>query len=72
MHVTAMDVSGVTVTVTVPTFVVSWLEVAVTVTVVLVVTACAVNKPLPLMVPALVPHVTVESKLPEPVTVAVH
>jgi hypothetical protein len=67
-----MEVSGVTVTVTVPTLVVSWWEVAVTVTLVLAVTACAVNKPELLMVPALLPHVTVESKVPVPVTVAAH
>ena len=48
------------------------MDVAVTVTVVLAVTACALNNPVLLIVPALVPHVTVESKVPVPVTVAVH
>jgi hypothetical protein len=48
------------------------VDVAVTVTVVLAVTACALNNPVLLIVPALVPHVTVESKVPVPVTVAVH
>ena len=71
-----MAVAVVTVIVAVPICVVSWVDVAVTVTLVLAVTACAVNTPLTSMVPPLapplIPHVTVVAKLPVPVTVAVH
>ena len=65
MHVTVIVVAGVTVTVAVPIFVLSWLEVAVTVELVPVVTACAVNTPfastVPPVVEPLIPHETVES-----------
>lgn len=71
-HDTTMAVTGLTVTVNVPFLVVSWLEMAVTVTVVDAFTAWAVKSPLASIDPALVPQVTVEMKLPVPVTVAVH
>jgi hypothetical protein len=63
---------GVTVMTMVPVFDVSWVEVAVTVTVVGVVTAGGVNRPAVLIVPAVVFQVTLLLKLPVPVTVATH
>jgi len=58
VQLTVIAISGVTVTVALAFFVVSWIEVAVMVTVVLVFTACAVNTPLTSMLPALAPHET--------------
>ena len=54
-----------------PTFVESWTDDALIETVVLVLTACAVNTPLASMVPSEAPHETTVLKLPVPVTVAV-
>jgi hypothetical protein len=65
-------VTGVTVMVAFPTFVESWTDDALIETVVLVLTACAVNTPLASMVPSEAPHETTVLKLPVPVTVAVH
>ena len=58
--------------VAVPDFVASCVEDAVTVTVVVEETVCAVNKPEDVIVPALAVHVTAELKLPVPVTDAEH
>ena len=71
-HATVMAVTGVTVMLAVPTWVESWIEAALIETLVLAVTACAVNTPLTSMVPALAPQLTAVLKLPGPVTVAVH
>ena len=65
-------VTGVTVTVALPVFVVSWIDVAVIVTGVPTFTDCAVKTPFWSTVPALVPHDTALLKMPVPVTVAVH
>lgn len=59
-------------TLAVPATLVVCVEVAVTVTAVIVVTEGAVNKPVEEMVPALVVHVTPVLKLPVPLTVAEH
>jgi hypothetical protein len=67
-----MAVSGVTVTVALPVLVESWTDVAVIVTLVLVLTACPVKTPFWVIVPTLVPHETALLKVPVPVTVAVH
>src|SRR5271166_3974623 len=65
--------TGVTVTVVLPFMVESWTDVAVIVTMVATVTACAVKTPLVSMLPALEPQETAVLKLvPVPVTVAVH
>src|SRR5271168_5514819 len=70
-QVTVIAVRGVTVTVAVPFMVESCTEVAVMLTVLLVVTAWAVKTPLVSMVPALDPQKTAVSKLvPVPLTVA--
>jgi len=61
---------GLTVTIVLPDLLVSWADVAVTVTVPAV--AGAVNIPEELIVPVLADHVTDELKLPVPETVAVH
>ena len=53
-------VAGVTTTPTLSVLVVSWTEVAVTVTPIVLVVAGAVNNPEELMVPALADHVTDE------------
>jgi hypothetical protein len=71
-QVTVMAETGVTVTVAVPTFVLSWMEAALIETVVLEVTAGAEKTPLTSTVPVLDPHETPVLKLPVPVTVAVH
>lgn len=74
-QVTVTDVrvpEGLTVTVNVPSFEVSCVEVAVIVTGVLEGTTGAVNKPAVVIVPALAAQVTAVLKLPVPVTVAVH
>jgi len=63
---------GFTVTLAVPATLVFCVEVAVTVTDVIVVTEGAVNKPAEEIVPALALHVTPELKLPVPLTVAEH
>jgi len=55
-----VGVAGVTVTATLPVLVVSWTEVAVTVTPIVPVVAGAVNNPEELIVPALADHVTDE------------
>jgi hypothetical protein len=60
------------VTLAVPATLVFCVEVAVTVTEVIVVTEGAVNKPVEEIVPALVVHVTPVLKLPVPFTVAEH
>ena len=72
VQLTEMAVTGLTVRMAVAFWEVSWLEMAVTVTWVLAVTAWAVNSPVASMVPALAAQVTVLMKLPVPVTVAVH
>jgi hypothetical protein len=67
--------AGLTVTVVEPDLEVSCVEVAVMVTGVLVATVCAVTEPEDEIVPALAGlalHVTVELKLPVPITVAMH
>ena len=63
---------GLTVTVNVPNFEVSCVEVAVIVTGVLEGTTGALNKPTVVIVPALAAQVTAELNPPVPVTVAVH
>ncbi len=63
---------GFTVTLAVPDTLVFCVEVAVTVTDVIVVTEGAVNKPAEEIVPALAVHVTAVLKLPVPLTVAEH
>jgi hypothetical protein len=63
---------GFTVTLAVPDTLVFCVEVAVTVTDVIVVTEGAVNKPAEEIVPALAVHVTPVLKLPVPLTVAEH
>lgn len=74
LHITATEVIvealDCTVTVAVPDLVVSWMLVAVTVT--LPAVAGAVKTPLALIVPALADHVTAELKLPVPCTAALH
>ena len=72
VHETEMLVTGVTVSVADPAFVLSWTEMAVIVTVVEAVTGCAVKTPLASIVPALVPQLTRVLKVPVPLTVAVH
>ena len=67
---TVIALTGVTVTVVLAFMVGSWTEVAVIVTVVLVVTDCAVKTPLTSTVPALDPQETAVSKVPVPDTVA--
>ena len=67
-----MAVKGVTVSVALPVLVVSCTDVAVIVTLVLLLTACPVKTPFWSIDPALVPHDTALLKLPVPVTVAVH
>jgi len=62
--------AGFTVTVAELDWVLSWVEVAVTVTEVLLETDGAVNKPEELTLPVLADHVTAELKLPVPDTVA--
>jgi hypothetical protein len=63
---------GFTVTLAVPATLVFCVEVAVTVTVVIVVTEGALNRPAAEIVPALALQVTALLKLPVPFTVAVH
>ncbi len=74
LHVTATEVMvealDCTVTEAVPDLVVSWVLVAVTVT--LPAVDSAVKSPLALIVPALADHVTAELKLPVPCTEALH
>src|SRR5271165_275124 len=73
VQLTVIAETGVTVTVALAFLVESWIEVAVIVTMVATVTACAVNTPLASMLPALAPQETAVLKLvPVPVTVAVH
>src|SRR5215472_2884811 len=72
VQVTLIAVTGVTVTLAVAVFVVSWLETAVIVAVVLTFTGGPVRTPLVSMEPMLAPHVTDVLNVPVPVTVAVH
>ena len=65
-------VVGFTVTVVVPDFDVSWVDVAVMVTRSDASPLGAVNRPEVEIVPALADHVTAELKLPVPITVAEH
>ena len=67
-----MALTGVTVTVAVPVAVLVCDDMAVTVTGVLTLTACAVNRPVESTVPALAAQVTAVVKEPVPTTVAVH
>jgi hypothetical protein len=64
--------AGLTVTVAVPEMAVFWVEVAVTVTVVVEETVGAVRTPAVEIEPAFAVQVTDELKLPVPVTVAEH
>ena len=63
---------GMTVTVAIPDLLLSWFEVAVTVTEVVAETVGAVSNPEEVIEPALADHVTEALKLPVPVIVAEH